>query len=266
MLAGLGLNNKTAVAVLLFAILLGVLLVPATRSQLRTAYPWLGGLIAMLLWLPNLVWQASNGWPVLALGADIADEFGGVTGRLGLLLQALAMFSPLIAIVWVYGLVRLFRHSAWVRLRPIGWAFLVATAVFLIAAGRVTTWRVPLFRWSLPAVPRWPRWSVRRLVAAGVVLAVSAAVAWPAFVPVLPVRTYATSFYPALDSDQLETIGWPEFVRVRTGHSGLPACRSAGYCGCVHTELRRGGCAGVVWLRPSGVQRPQCIRCLGPAT
>jgi hypothetical protein len=29
---------------------------------------------------------------------------------------------------------------------------------------------------------------------------------------VLPVRTYASSFYPALDSDQLETIGWPDFV------------------------------------------------------
>ena len=54
LLAGLGLNNKTAVVVLLFALLLGVLLVPACRTQLRTAYPWLGGLIAILLWLPNL--------------------------------------------------------------------------------------------------------------------------------------------------------------------------------------------------------------------
>jgi len=223
LLAGLGLNNKTAVVVLLFAILLGVLLVPATRGQLRTAYPWLGGLIAMLLWLPNLVWQARNGWPVFALGADIADEFGGITGRLGLLLQALAMFSPLIAIVWVYGLVRLFRDPAWVRLRPIGWAFLVATAVFLIAAGKgyyLAGAIVPLVAAGCTALAA--RWSVRRLVAAGVVLAVSAAVAWPAFVPVLPVRTYAASLYPALDSDQLETIGWPEFARSVQATLGRP--------------------------------------------
>ena len=229
LLAGLGLNNKTAVAVLLFAILLGVLLVPATRGQLRTAYPWLGGLIAMLLWLPNLVWQARNGWPVLALGADIADEFGGVTGRLGLLLQALAMFSPLIAIVWVYGLVQLFRDSAWVRLRPIGWAFLVATAVFVIAAGKgyyLAGAIVPLVAAGCTALAA--RWSVRRLVAAGVILAVSAAVAWPAFVPVLPVRTYATSFYPDLDSDQLETIGWPQFVEsVQATLDSLPADQRA---------------------------------------
>jgi hypothetical protein len=55
-------------------------------------------------------------------------------------------------------------------------------------------------------------------------LALSAAVAWPAFVPMLPVRTYAASFYPALDSDQLETIGWPEFAdTVRATVDSLPA-------------------------------------------
>jgi hypothetical protein len=56
------------------------------------------------------------------------------------------------------------------------------------------------------------------------VLALSAAIAWPAFVPVLPARTYAASFYPALDTDQLETIGWPEYVSsVRATLDSLPA-------------------------------------------
>jgi 4-amino-4-deoxy-L-arabinose transferase-like glycosyltransferase len=128
LLAGIGLNNKTAVVVLLFAILIGVLLVPGTRSQLRSAYPWLGGLIAMVLWLPNLVWQFQNGWPVLALSADIGEEYGGLGGRVAFFGQALAMFSPLIAIVWLYGLVRLFRDPAWAKLRPIGVAFLISTA------------------------------------------------------------------------------------------------------------------------------------------
>src|SRR5512133_3266618 len=217
------------VAVLLLAIFLGVSLVPVCRSQLRTAYPWLGGLIALLLWLPNLAWQVRNGWPLLALGVDIADEYGGVTGRLALVGQALAMFSPLIAIVWLYGLVRLFRDPAWANLRPIGWAFLVATAVFLITAGKgyyLAGAIVPLVAAGCTALAA--RWSVRRLVAAGVVLAVSAAVAWPAFVPVLPVRTYASSFYPALDTDQLETIGWPEYVSsVRATLDSLPVDQRA---------------------------------------
>jgi hypothetical protein len=225
LLAGLGLNNKTAVVVLLFAILLGVLLVPACRAQLRTPYPWLGGVIAILLWLPNLGWQFMNGWPVLGLGADIAEEFGGVAGRLGLLLQASAMFSPLIAIVWIYGLVQLFRDAGWVRLRPIAVAFLVAAVIFVIAGGKgyyLAGAIVPLVAAGCTALAA--RWPGRRLIATGVVLAVSAAVAWPAFVPMLPVRTYAASFYPALDSDQLETIGWPEFAdTVRATVDSLPA-------------------------------------------
>jgi hypothetical protein len=229
LLAGLGLNNKTAVVVLLFAVFLGVLLVRGCRAQLRTVYPWLGGAIAILLWLPNLVWQVKNDWPVLALGADIAEEYGGVGGRLGLVAQALAMFSPVIAIVWIYGLVQLFREPAWLKLRPIGVAFLVATAVFLIAGGKgyyLAGAIVPLVAAGCTALAA--RWSARRLVIAGVVLAVSAAVAWPAFVPVLPARTYASSFYPALDSDQLETIGWPEFVgSVRASMESLPADQQA---------------------------------------
>jgi Dolichyl-phosphate-mannose-protein mannosyltransferase len=224
LLAGLGLNNKTAVVVLLFAILVGVLLVPGCRAQLRTPYPWLGGVIAILLWLPNLAWQVSHGWPVLALGADIAEEFGGVAGRLGLLGQALAMFSPVIAIVWVYGLVQLFRKPDWARLRPIAVAFLLATVVFVIAGGKgyyLAGAIVPLVAAGCTALAA--RWSARRLVAAGVILAVSAAVAWPAFVPVLPVRTYAASFYTALDSDQLETTGWPEYAGiVRATLDSLP--------------------------------------------
>ncbi|HEU4908623.1 MAG TPA: glycosyltransferase family 39 protein [Propionibacteriaceae bacterium] len=225
LLAGIGLNNKTAVAVLLFAILIGVLLVSSTRSQLRTAYPWLGGLIAMLLWLPNLIWQFRNGWPVLALGADIAEEYGGLAGRLGLLGQALAMFSPLIAIVWLYGEVQLFRDPAWAKLRPIAVAFLISTAVFFIAAGKgyyLAGAIVPLVAAGCTALAA--RWSARRLIAAGVVLALSAAIVWPAFVPVLPARTYAASFYPDLDSDQLETIGWPDYAdSVRATLDSLPA-------------------------------------------
>jgi Dolichyl-phosphate-mannose-protein mannosyltransferase len=224
-LAGVALNNKTAVVVLLFALLLGVLLVPVCRSQLRTPYPWLGGLIATLLWLPNLVWQLRNGWPVFALGADIAEEFGGVAGRLGLLGQALVMFSPLIAVVWIYGLIQLFREPAWAKLRPIGVAFLVATVVFLVAGGKgyyLAGAIVPLAAAGCTALAA--RWLARRLIAVGAVLALSAAVAWPAFVPVLPIRTYASSFYPALDSDQLETIGWPEFAdTVRARLESLPA-------------------------------------------
>ena len=55
---------------------------------------------------------------MLALSADIADEYGGLAGRLGLVGQALVMFSPVIAVLWVYGLVQLLRRRDWLRSGP----------------------------------------------------------------------------------------------------------------------------------------------------
>ena len=81
---------------------------------------------------------------------------------------------------------------------------------------------------------------------AGVVLALSAMVAWPALVPVLPVRTYTASFYPAIDSDQPETIGWPELVGTARVGARHPAGRAAPDGRGVHGQLRGGGGTGVV--------------------
>ncbi|MGZ4427300.1 MAG: ArnT family glycosyltransferase [Nocardioidaceae bacterium] len=223
-LAGLGLNNKHAVVFLLFGILVGVAAVRETRHQLATPWPWLAGLVALVLWLPNLLWQAAHGWPVFALSADIADEFGGVGGRIGLVAQALVMFSPLIAVLWIYGLVQLLRRRQWVAARPVAVAFLAITVVFLVTGGKgyyLAGAVPPLVAAGSTALAE--RRSTRRLVVAGVVLGLSGAVAWPALVPVLPVRSYTGSFYPAIDSDQPETIGWPEYVAtMRSAVASLP--------------------------------------------
>jgi hypothetical protein len=183
--------------------------------------------LALLLWLPNLAWQAAHGWPALELSADIADEYGGLDGRVALVAQTLVMFSPVVAVLWVYGLVQLLRRPEWVRARPVGLAFVVVAAIFLVTGGKgyyLAGLLPPLVAAGSTALAR--RWPARRLVAAGAVLALSAVVAWPALVPVLPVRTYTASFYPAVDDDQPETIGWPELVAtVRRAVADLPPDR-----------------------------------------
>lgn len=211
-IAGIGLNNKHAVVFCLFGLLVGVALVRETRPVLRTRWPWLGGLLALALWIPNLLWQQSHAWPVFELSSDISEEYGGVGGRLELVGQALIMFSPIIGILAVYGLVQLLRRPAWAQARPLAVGFLVVLLVFLVTGGKgyyLAGFVVPLIAASsVGLVERWPG---RRAVVAGVVLALSAIVAWPALVPVLPVQTYVDS-YPKLDVDQLETIGWPEYA------------------------------------------------------
>ncbi len=222
LVAGIGLNAKHDVALAVFGVLVGIVLTPAARGHLRSPWLWLGGLLALAMWLPNLLWQASHGWPVFELSADIAEEFGGIGGTLEYLVLTLVIFSPLMTLVWLAGLRELFRRDEWRLLRPIGWAFVVTFVFFLLAGGKA-------YYVSGPLVPLLAAGCVivverfRQVVVVGTVLALSAVVAWPAMVPVLPVRTYAASFYPAIDQDQLETIGWPEYVdTVRTALKPLP--------------------------------------------
>ena len=136
LLAGIGLLDKHLVAFLLAAIVVGVALTPQVRHHLRSPWAWAGAGLAVLIWLPNLVWQATNGWPQLELAADIRDEYSGLGPRLEFVGLLLVQFSPVAAVLWVYGLVRLLRVPALVRAKPLAWAFLVLVVVFLVTGGK----------------------------------------------------------------------------------------------------------------------------------
>jgi 4-amino-4-deoxy-L-arabinose transferase-like glycosyltransferase len=224
LVAGIGLNNKHAVAFLLLGIMVACLLDRDLRRELTTPWPWLAGVLAAMMWLPNLVWQAHHGWPVFDLSADIADEYGGIGGRVSLFGQAILMFSPVVFVVWLCGLVRLLERPEWRRARLPALTFLAVCLVFLVTGGKgyyLAGAIVPLVAAGCTWVARSR--GIRRLVEVGAVLALSAAVAWPALVPVLPPATYADSFYRSLDDDQPETIGWPSYAaQVRTVVSALP--------------------------------------------
>jgi hypothetical protein len=214
--AGVGLNAKHDVVVCLLGLFVGVLLTPAARHHLRSIWWWVGGLVALVLWLPNLFWQAGHGWPVFELSADISEEYGGLGGALEFVLLTLAVFSPLMSLVWLWGLHGLLRRPEWRVLRPLGWVFVVTFAFFLLTGGKpyYLAGAIPalLAAGCVLLVNRF-----RHVVLLGAVLALSAVVAWPAGLPILPRATYATSFFPSIEEDQLETIGWPELTSTVRG-------------------------------------------------
>ncbi len=71
--AGVGLEADNLVVLLLIALAVG-LLFSAQRPVLRTPWPWLGAGIAAVIWAPNVVWQATHGWPQLAMSAALHRE------------------------------------------------------------------------------------------------------------------------------------------------------------------------------------------------
>ena len=221
-IAGVGLNNKHLILFCLLGVLVGVAVVAETRPVLRTRWPWLGGLVALAMWLPNLIWQARHDWPVFALSGDIADEYGGVLGRLGMVFEALIMFSPLIAVVWIAGIVELMRRPEWLRARPIAIAFLTLLGILLITGGKgyyfVGAIPVLLAAGTTVLVERLTRRRVheqhttRRIVAAGAILIATTAPAYPAMIPLVPASVFADSPWSAINDVQGDTVGWPEYA------------------------------------------------------
>lgn len=215
LVAGIGLENKHLVGFLLGGLVLGVVLTPAVRHHLRSPWAWAGAGLAMLLWLPNLLWQASHGWPQLELAADIREEYLTVGERSAYVALLLVLMSPLTTALWGYGLVRLLRaHTpALTAARPVAWAFLVLAVTFFLTGGKsyYLAGLLPALI-AAGAVGLEDRWSTRRLVVAGVAVSVAGLLAWPSAVPLLPESSFAATPYAVIGEDQAETIGWPRFV------------------------------------------------------
>jgi hypothetical protein len=207
--AGVGLQNKMLVAFLLVGLLVGVL-VAGPRRVLRDPWLWGAGVLALAIWSPFLVWQATHGWPMLALSRSIAA--GGSTSSepwwLIVPFQAV-LVGPLLIPVWVAGLVALWRRYP---LFPVAAAVL---AVVFMATGGKPYYLAGLFPLLLAAgagpVLAWARTHVRRVLL-GIAVVLTALNNVVLMLPVVPVADLKDTPITALVGDVGETVGWPEFA------------------------------------------------------
>jgi 4-amino-4-deoxy-L-arabinose transferase-like glycosyltransferase len=226
LVAGTGLQNKALVIFLLAALVAGLLLA-GPRRVFRDPWLWGAAGLALLIWAPNLIWQASNGWPQLELSAAIAGGSSGSSQPWWLFLPfQLVLVSPGLVPIWVAGLVVLLRSAALRPYRFLGVAYLVLVVVFLLSGGKpyYITGLYPalLAVGALPTV-RWVRAGLgrRRPVLLGLAFLVSL----PNLVlmlPLLPERLLGPVV--AVNYDAGETVGWPRFAEtVGTAYDSLPA-------------------------------------------
>jgi 4-amino-4-deoxy-L-arabinose transferase-like glycosyltransferase len=129
--AGVGLLNKHTVAFLMFGLVVGLLVTPSGRRQFAQPWLWAGGALALLIWLPNLIWQAQHDWAVLDMLRSLNEE--PATEDLILFLPAQLFITGGLAFVWIPGLRRLLRDE---RMRVLGVAYLVLLVVFLAGRGK----------------------------------------------------------------------------------------------------------------------------------
>ena len=213
--AGLGLEADNLVALLLICLTVG-LLASAQRTVLRTRWPWLGAGIAAVIWAPNLIWQATHGWPLLAMSAALHRQNTSPGNYAGALPAQVLYLGLLVAPLVVAGFVVLWRTP---ELR-----FLAITATLVLVY--VLAWvpgKVYYADGVAPAVlaggalgaERWIARARRPRVRQGLVVAASlvgVAVILPSLLPILPVSDVHDLPASSQQSSLGDTIGWPQLT------------------------------------------------------
>src|SRR6185436_11841478 len=102
-IAGVGLLSKYSIVFFAAALLAGLLL---TRQRRILFTPWIlvGGGIALLIFLPNLIWNIQNHWPFLELMRNIrASGRDTELSAWQFFVQQILLLHPLTAPIWIAG-------------------------------------------------------------------------------------------------------------------------------------------------------------------
>jgi 4-amino-4-deoxy-L-arabinose transferase-like glycosyltransferase len=179
--AGLALLSKFTVVMLLPAVAAFMLVPDWRRRWLSSPYPWLAALIAVVLFLPVLIWNAQHDWASFKFQFVRATATHGISGRtvgdyIGL---QFGLVGFVLLPVVLSGLILTARRGYLAR-EPV--AILLSTAVlvpFLYFFWKSLTLRVgdtwPMFMWpigfaaaaiNIAMLPRegWPAWMIRSTI------------------------------------------------------------------------------------------------------
>ncbi|MGD0457476.1 MAG: glycosyltransferase family 39 protein [Terriglobia bacterium] len=195
MLAGVGLENKYSMLIFGAGMVVSLLLTPQRRA-LSSPWLWIGGALAFLIFLPNLLWNIHHHFPFLELHANIQRSGRDVPlGPLAFFAQEILTLLPLTLPIWLAGLWFYFFSKPGKPFRALGWAWVFTAAVIVKLSPRIY-YLYPAFPVLLAAGSvMWESWLDRPrhqwLKLAYPALMVGAgAVFSPLVIPVLPPEMY----------------------------------------------------------------------------
>ncbi len=236
---GLGAMTKYTIAYEVIGLAAGVIFTPA-RRYLKSPWLWAGAALAVLIVLPNLIWQAQHQWVAVpfTLAIHERDINWGRTDLLSYLTgQLYVNTNPGAIALWIAGLWYYARRPEGQGYRALAWMAAVPFGLFLVSQGRFY-YPAPVYpmliaagstylerQWEARVGPlraRWRGWQYG-------VLAVSSLVCMAITLPLAPVNSAWWQVSAAANGELRDEIGWPELVHTIAGaRDALPASERAG--------------------------------------
>lgn len=218
---GLGMETRYTAGFLAMGIAIAVLLTDARRS-LRSGWLWAGVGLSLLVFLPNLVWQAQHQF----ISLDFLRHLHARDVRQGrdkgfLLDQTLLCINVVTVPLFALGLRFLLRDREGRRYRLLGWTFLSTFALFLFAKGRFY-YTAPIYPVVLAAgAVVFGKWlDTRPARTARIVqttqwaaIAVNGAVFACLVMPIAPFGSSLWGVTSKLHDQFREEIGWPDLAQ-----------------------------------------------------
>jgi hypothetical protein len=241
--AGLGLMNKHSMLFFGFSLVVGLLLT-STRKVFLDKYFWFGGVIALLIFLPNIIWQFQNNFATLELLRNVQTSGKNVvmSPLQFFISQILGMF-PTAFPVWLAGIWFFLADKNGKRFRFLGIAYLVLLALMIYLKAK-DYYLAPIYPMLFAAGAIWFEQLIEKVralrfvkYALPILILVPAIIVAPTVMPILPIETLVryqetigvkppkSEVEHASQLQQIfsEQLGWQEMVaQVADVYNNLP--------------------------------------------
>jgi len=230
---GLGMMAKYGMVFFVAGIVAAVLLTDLQR-YLKSKWLWYGVAASVLIFLPNLIWEARQGFVSVDFLRHIHARdirIGRTKGFLPDQINITLFAFPL----WMMGLYFCLFSRKERRFRALGWMYVVPLLLFVVAKGRgyYLSAAYPMLyaagsvwgeRRLASLRTRWPRWVVVLRAVAWTALAADIAIVAAVTLPISPINSAWWKVAVGINGDLREEIGWQELVgTVAQIRDSLPA-------------------------------------------
>ena len=240
-LIGLGMENKYTTGFFALAVSCA-LLFTQQRRFLANSWIWMGALVALVIFLPNLIWLIGHDFPFLELMHNIrSGQRDVVRGPVAFVADQAMLLNPVLFPLWLGGLVWLFFGRDGKRYRLLGWTYLFLLVAFIALKGK-NYYLAPAYPMLFAAGAvgfesltesrvRWIRAAYLLVILLAIILIA------PTVAPLLPVTTYiryqrSIGFEPPRAENQptgplpqyfADEFGWKQMVQeVARIYNALP--------------------------------------------